>query len=236
MSILSALQSASVKLIGRRPLTFFGATEMFEMEICDFANEVAEDIAQYCDWQSLTQIHTITGDGTTAVFPLPDDYDRMLVRSEVQDTVNWAFGYRNYIDINAFLFDEARNFNPFPGGWIIYGNEMRFSPAPASGASATFPYISKNWASSASGSAKTAFDTDTDTFNLLDDKKANRLLMLGIVWRWNENKRLDATGDQEAFTKALDEYSSKDRGSRVIRLSSRRFLPGTYPAWPWPLG
>src|SRR3546814_5464552 len=52
----------------------------------------------------------------------------------------------------------------------------------------------------------------SDTFLLPE-----RLLTLGLVWRWRENKKLDATGDQEAFIKALDEYAAKDKGSRVIR-------------------
>src|SRR3546814_14852216 len=67
----------------------------------------------------------------------------------------------------------------------------------------------------------------SDTFLLPE-----RLLTLGLVWRWRENKKLDATGDQEAFIKALDEYAAKDKGSRVIRSRSRLRLPGTHIAWP----
>src|SRR3546814_14673647 len=71
----------------------------------------------------------------------------------------------------------------------------------------------------------------SDTFLLPE-----RLLTLGLVWRWRENKNLDATGDQEAFIKALDEYAAKDKGSRVIRSRSRLSLPGPHIDWPYELG
>lgn len=229
MAILAALQSAAIRLIGRKPGTFFGASGTFELEITDLANEVAQDAAKYRDWQALVKTATITGDGTDTEFDLPADFDRMLIRSDVQDATSWAWGYSHFLDINAFRYEEARGFAPNPGGWIISGGKLLFAPAPSG--QATFPYITKNWAVGSNSAGKAAFTSDSDTFALED-----RLLTLGLVWRWRENKKLDYTGDMEAFTKALDEYAAKDGGSRVIRRNSRRSYPGTYPAWPWELG
>ncbi|WP_152522343.1 phage adaptor protein [Sphingobium sp. HDIP04] len=231
MAILSAMQSAALRLVGRKPTTFFGASGTFEAEIADWTNEVAQDIAKYQDWQALQSVATITGDGSTEEFDLPADYDRMLVYSDVQDLEAWCWGYRAFDDINQFLYHQARGFGPWPGGWIIYGNKLRFSPAPADGQIATYPYIIKNWAKSSDSTPKAAFDIDTDSFVLPE-----RLLTLALVWRWRENKKLDASGDQEAFIKALDEYGAKDRGSRPIFKNARRYIAGAYPAWPWALG
>jgi hypothetical protein len=102
---------------------------------------------------------------------------------------------------------------------------------PSDTQTATYPYITKNWARSAALTDGPAFTADDDTFLLPE-----RLLTLGLVWRWRENKKLDASGDQEAFVKALDEYGAKDKGSRVIRRRASRGIPGTYAAWPWELG
>ncbi|MBB4642369.1 phage adaptor protein [Rhizorhapis suberifaciens] len=231
MAILAAMQSASIKLIGRKPGTFFGASGQYEAEICDLINEVAEDVAKYRDWQDLGRTHTLNGNGTVDSFPLPTDYDRMLQDSDVQDLESWAWGYFRYPNINQFLFDQARGFIAQPGGWIIYGGEMQFSPAPATGATATFPYITKNWALDDADQPKAAFTADTDSFLLPE-----RLLILALVWRWRENKKLDASGDQEAFIKALDEYAAKDGGSRIQRSNARRYFPGTRAAWPRALG
>ena len=232
MTILSALQSAAIRLYGRKPPTFFGATDKFALELTDLINEVAQDVQKYQDWQALIRVATVTGDGSATDFPLPDGYDRMLVKTDLQDTQMWPWGYFPYQDINTFLFDEARNFQPYPGGWIIYNNRVRFSPAPLSGAVANFPYItSASVRDTQTGEYKSAFTADTDEWLLPE-----RLLTLGLVWRWRENKGL-ATNDQDAFIKALDEYAAKDKGSVIIRRNG--YSTGalrTYPAWPWPLG
>lgn len=231
MAILAALQSAAIRIMGQRPVAFFVGSGTLEAELCDLVNEVAQDIAKYQDWQALIRVGTITGDGTTTAFALPSDYDRMLQNAALQDLDAWFWGYHAYQDINAFLYAEAADFNAYPGGWMIYGDRLRLSPVPAAAQTATFPYITKNWAVDTSTATKEAFTADTDSFALPE-----RLLTLGLVWRWRENKKLDATGDQEAFVKALDEYAVKDRGARVYRRNGRRGIPGTHAAWPWTLG
>lgn len=229
MTVLAAMQSAAVRLIGRKPSVFFGASQTFELEITVLVNEVAIDIAKYQDWQALVTIGTVTGDGAETEFELPEDYDRMMQASRLQDTAQWAWGYHHYQSIDAFLLDSDSGFNAQPGGWIIYDGKMRFSPAPTG--TARFPYITKNIALSENTAPRLDFIADTDSFRLPE-----RLLTLGLVWRWRENKKLDANGDQEAFIKALDEYAAKDSGPTVIRRNSRGGLRGARVAWPWPLG
>lgn len=230
--LLDALQSASIRLLGQKPSAFFNATDKFALELCDLVNEVAQDVVKYRDWQALQSVETLTGDGATSAFPLPADFDRMNVSAGVQNLDSWAWGYSRYGSVDEFLFDQARDFTRVPGGWIIYGDQMRFAPAPPAGQSATFPYISTNIVRDANGTPKPKFTADTDTFVLPE-----RLLTLGLVWRWRENKKLDASGDQEAFVKALDEVAAKDGGSKVIRYGGRySSFRNTYPAWPNLLG
>ena len=229
MTVLTALQSAAIRLMGQRPSTFFGSTGTFELELTDLANEVAADIAKYQDWQALVRLASVAGDGVQTEFALPADYDRMTTGGDVTDAGSWFWGYGAYSDLNSFLYAADRGFTGQPGGWVLYGNSLRFAPAPS--ATATFPYITANWAIDTSTATKPQFTADTDSFALPE-----RLLTLGLVWRWREGKKLDANGDQEAFIKALDEYAAKDRGSRIYSKSSRRSFPGTYPAWPGVLG
>lgn len=234
MTILSAMQSAAIRLVGYRPQVFFGSSEKFESEITDLVNEVARDIVAHHDWQALKRIHEITGDGVTTAFPMPDDYDRQLLVTSVQDLNSWVFGYTHIQDINQFMFDRARGFSIVPGAWTIYGNQMQFYPAPTTGGTASFPYISKNYAMAQSTALQDEFTQDTDEFVI---NRADRLLTLGLIWRWRENKKLDYTGDQEAFALALDQVAAKDSGSNVITRNSRSFRGlNTRLAWPWPLG
>jgi len=218
--------------MGQKPTTFFGSSQKFEIELTDLVNEVAQDVAKYQDWQALVKKASIAGDGTTTAFDLPDDYDRQLVRSDMQNGQSWFWGYQRYNDINDFYYLAATGFNPLPGGWILVDNQIQFAPAPGASSTAIYPYVSKNYARDPNtATLKSAFTLDTDEFLLPD-----RLLTLGLVWRWRENKKLDSTGDQEAFAKALDEYAAKDQGSRIYRSNGSRFRSGVGYAWPWTLG
>lgn len=229
MAILAAMQSAAIALIGRKPTGFMSSSDKFELEISDLINEVAEDVARYQDWQALQVSATLTGNGTATSFDLPADYSRMLKNTDVTSSAYRLWGFFRYDDINDYTRDQTAGFRAAPGGWIISGGQMQFYPAPTG--SALFPYISSKWAKGTDGTRKAQFDTDTDEFVLPE-----RLLKLGLIWRWRENKKLDASGDQEAFIKALDEYAFSDGGSRVYRYSGRRSFPGTRLAWPWALG
>lgn len=238
MTILDAMQSAAIRLIGTKPQVFFGASisdDTFELEITDLINEVAKDICKYADWQALTKTRTITGDGATEVFALDDDYDRQILVTEIQDTDSWFWGYEHVPNITDFIFYKNRGFNLItPGIWCMFNNELNFWPAPASGATATFPYVSLNYAVPQSGTATAAFATDTDSFII---RGGERLLTLGLIWRWRENKKLDYTGDQEQFMLLIDQLAAKDKGSSVYRSNSRSFRRlNTRAAWPFELG
>jgi len=233
MSILQAMQSAAIRLVGYRPQVFFTSSEQFELELTDLINEVATDICKIHDWQALLKINTYTGDGVTESFPFPADYDRQPVNANLQDLRNWAWNYAHLTDINQFMFIRARGFQQFPGSWTIYGNNFEFTPPPPPGDTATFPFISGHYAKSDNGSTKGAFTEDTDEFLIRDGDK---LLTLGLVWRWRENKKLDYTGDQEAFQMLLEQIAAKDKGSSIIR-KGRQFVGlNTRSAFPWSLG
>src|SRR3546814_17479275 len=111
MAILAALQSASLRLAGQRPASFFGSSGLLEQELCDLSNEVAEDICQYQDWQNLTTVHSLTGDGATEEFDFPPDHDRKLHIPDMQDVQSCAWGYEHITDINDFLHQRQ------PGDW-----------------------------------------------------------------------------------------------------------------------
>lgn len=228
--ILPALQSAARRVAGVTPNIFFGSNNTLEGELCDLINEVARDVLASHDWQGLTKIHTITADGVAETFPKPDDYERMILVSDIQNTQSWFWGYYHAESINEFITLQDSGWVAFPGAWLLMQDVFTFTPAPTG--EAKFPYVSKNYAvDAATLASKPEFNNDTDSFVL-----PLRLLTLGLVWRWREQKKLDFTGDQESYLKALSEECAKDKGSRVIRRSGRRYIRGTYPGWPWPLG
>lgn len=233
MTVLSAMQSASVRLLGSKPSTFFSSTNKFEVEMVDLANEVAKSIAEDHDWQEMMRTHLIQGDGTTTAFPLPDDYSRQLLDSNIYDASNWAWGYQRVRRYDEWLYLQVRNFTMItPGWWILLNNQVQFIPAPGPDAQAKFIYISNQIVTDTNGVPKTSFTSDNDNF-VLDE----RLLTLGIIWKWKEQKKLDAASDQANFDALFSHLSNRDAGANPIFTTGRRW-PGMRfrGAYPWSLG
>lgn len=233
MSVLGAAQSALVRLIGRKPSTLFSSTEKTMVEIADLVTEVGVDIMKSHDWSALTKINTITGDGTATAFPLPVDYDRMNLAQGVSDGASWFWGYTQSPNLDTWVAIQNGYFlgaTP-PGWWMMLGGSMQFQPAPGASSVAQFPYISKNIAVDESGAGKPAFTTDSDTF-ALDE----RLLTLGLIWRWRAQKRMEYAEDMQTYEIALSQSQTRDRGATVIR-SNARYRPGNlHVGWPYALG
>lgn len=237
MTVLTALQSAMIRLVGRKPNTVFSTTNQTEVQLADLATEVAADIMKSHDWQALTKVYDITGDGTTTAFPLPDDYDRMMLGQGVSDPDTWFWNYSQVPDMDTWLKIE----NGFylaaatPGWWMLWNNQFQFLPAPAG--SASIPYISKNFARSAPASGtgiitpKAAFNADADTF-VLDE----RLITLGVIWRYREQKGMGYAEDMATYENALSQAQARDRGPAVIRSRTNRIAGDVRMGWPWPLG
>jgi len=232
MTVLSAMQSAATRLIGRKPTTFFSSTQRFEQEIVDLANEVAKSIADDNDWQGLNRIHMITGDGTTTAFPLPSDYGRMLLDSNIYDSTSWAWGYQRIVRADDWLEFTIRDWAIItPGMWCLLQNQLQFVPAPSDQSTAKFLYITNNIVTDENGAEKTSFTADSDTFSL-----SERLLTLGIIWRWREQKRMDFGTDQANYDALFSDLAGRDGGARpIIRNGRRNIYRGTV-GWPWPLG
>lgn len=230
MTVLNALQSAAIRLIGQRPAVFFSSQQVFEMEMVDLLNDVAADICKSADWRALTRLQTYAGDGQTEAFDLPGDYDRMPV---VQDIHSGT--WRQWRWAPAKSLDQWLDYKTFasvtPGMWIMLGGRIHFYPAIPQGEVAQFYYISKNYARDQNGALKGRFDDDNDEFLLPE-----RLLTLGLVWRWREQKRLDATAEQENFLKAFSEISGREKGSRVVRMGSGTAPYDARPTYPGALG
>lgn len=214
MTVLSAIKKAILRTTGTQVAQVFASTEKIAVEMADLSNEVAQDIVKSHDWRALTKIATVVSDGGT-VYDLPSDYDRMLLSADVDDAQSWFWGYEPFQSVNDWMRFKAGSYAIVsPGGWIIIGGRLNFYPAPTG--NAEFPYVSRNWALSDTDSPKSSFTADNDRF-VLDD----RLLTLGLIWRWNEQKGFEYGEALETYEKALSQAQTHDKGARLLRTPSR---------------
>lgn len=233
MTILAASQAAIMRLVGQKPAAVVSSTDEICVEMTALAQDAAEEIAKANDWQALVRFQTITADGVASAFSMPPDYDRMVQASGIYDPNNWCWGYQNVPSYADWLQYQISDYGMIaPGIWTIYQNQFHFQPLPASGAQATFPYISKNIFTDTNGNPKSAITADTDSF-ALDE----RLLRLALVWKWLSLKRMDYQQEMDDYNVAMSEAATRDRGSRVIRSGSRQFRSlNIGVAWPYELG
>lgn len=234
MTILDACQKVALRVLGSKPISMFTPSQNKQTvaEILDLAEDVAIDIARSHDWQALTAIHTITGNGAETAFPLPEDYGRMLLASGVIDPKTWFWGYQHIPTVMEWLAEESHGWRRItPGAWIVLEDRFTFVPAPGNGAEARFPYISRNIVKPAAGARKANFTADTDSF-VLDE----RLLTLGTLWRWKEQKGLEYAEDMRNYEIALSQAQARDAGGRTIRARAGKGPRGITTGWPWPLG
>lgn len=226
MTILSVCQDAATELTGAAITTVFSDTDLFLRELLLQARKTADAILKEYDWQALKTLYTLSGDATNTDFALPSDYDRMPLKSNLFSS-NFGRRIAPVRDLDAALYDAVTGINTVYGQWQILGGLMQVSPAMAVGETAKFYYVSKNVVASAGGARKAAFTADDDTFVL-----SERLLTLGIVWRWRAMKRLEYAEDMQNFEIAQGQEIARDKGSRMLVAGPMRLPIDTEFAFP----
>lgn len=230
MTVLTAAQAAASYLVGRRPTALYSSSDPMDVELAALANEAAVDIAKSCDWQRLTKLNTVNGDGVTEAFPLPSDYDRMTLGTDVHSSTWFERRYVRAATLDDWLDLKILAPGIPPGYWIILGGAFNVLPTIGTGDNATFYYQSNLIVQPATGAAKTQFTADNDSFIL-----SERLLKLALIWRWKALKRMDYQEDMRNYEIALSQEQARDQGARKYRSGLRP--QGNFSlAYPWPLG
>lgn len=211
MTVLSACQSAAIRLTGQRPSAIFSSTGQFEMELGEIATEAAISIMKARDWQALTTLKTQAGDGTTTAFSLPDDYDRMPLGTRIYSSGSQV-PLIPVLDLDQWQEFQITSIVGAPGYWIIVGGQLQILPAMGASDTARYYYVSNNIAT-----GKTAFSSDSDVFLL-----SERLLSLAIIWRWRASKGLEYAEHMKNFELAFSEEAGRDKGARILTVGRTR--------------
>lgn len=226
MSVLATIQSVSASIALDRPEVVFSSQEREHVELQTLANTAGLHIARDYEWQALKVVGTLVGDGATAAFDLPGDYDRMLKKAELRSLRHMS-ALTHITDSDQWLDMDIRQFNQVAGMWTIYGGQIHIRPAPAAGEEVKFFYMTKDWAQDDQGSLKSGFAQDTDRFRLSES-----LLELCMIWRWRAQKGLAYAQDQDNYEDAKEKLQSADKGARIIAIGKARHHRGAAVAYP----
>lgn len=227
MSILDVAKKVALKVGVAVPSQLMASTAREHVEMAALLNEAATDVSNDYDWQLLKTITTITGDGVSEAFTLPVDYDRMLRTASVWSSrYQWAMDH--VLDTDQWLQFLTLPYTQVTGIWTIYGDQFHILDTMASGETAKFFYISNLIVNPASGTNKTAFTSDTDTFRL-----SEKLLALAGTAKWKAQKGQDYSEDLSLYNIELIRQIDKDGGSKPVVSGRRSFNPlHANIAWP----
>jgi len=226
MTALSVVQAVCPFIGLDVPGAVFSSTTREHVELKAVANDVADMIAKAHHWQLLSTLKTHTGDGSTEDFDLPDDYDWMPDSNQV-----WTSDNNQPLckvpTQDEWLGQIVRDFDPVPGNWIIYGGQIHIRAALGSTITAKYFYQSNLYVDPVSGSNTSTFSLDTDTFRL-----SERLLKLGIIYRWKQMKSQPYAQELDDYEILKEKLIARDKGATILRQGSMRAPRGANFAFP----
>lgn len=225
MTALSIVQGVSVVVGADIPAAVFGSTERHDVEMQHLLNDAANKVRNEKDWSVLSRQFTITGDGSTTRHSLPDDFDRMMISSDILTTsTGWVM--RRIGGAQAIVSAEY-NTPPAFSSWGLEGRQFVTLPALPAGEVVAGVYQTRNIVTSPGGGQKNAFTDDDDEFNLDE-----RILRLAMVWMWKSNKGLPYGQDFDNYESSLSSAIAHDSDRAAIPLTRTRVFRGVKPAFP----
>lgn len=228
MAILDVIRDVAAAVALDIPDAVFGDPERTSAEMQALAHEMAERIAASRDWLALTRDFTITGDGVSESFALPSDFARFRMDAEVLSTAN-GFSLSRIDGPRAFL---AAGYSPATvlGQWGLREG-MFYVRGLAAADSVAGLYITRNIVKAADGTLKERFTADDDSF-ILDE----RVLKLGMIWQWKENKGLPFDVAYRVYEDALGQAAAHEGTRGIVQFGGRRYFDRVKLAWPGIVG
>lgn len=233
MSLLTLCQQAFVRIGLPSPSAVMTATDSQTLRVLAFANEEGQELAARWAWQGLQREANFTTvaaeqQGTLASVCGPD-YGWIVNETIWNRTQRRPiFGPKSQAEWQAL---KAAFVN---GPWYQYRirqNAILFTPIPAAGDQCYFEWISKYWVITSTGGGSSTWTNDADT-TYLDE----RLLTLGIVWRWKQAKGFDYAEDFAKYERAVADAIARDGGKPRLSLNAgaNDLYPGVIvPAGNW---
>lgn len=224
LSIISGTDEGAAVLCGvTAPTSIVGSTDPNAPLFLRLAQQEGRELARRHDWQRIKVDYTFASLAAEAQTALPSDYERLLPQPELW---NRSLALRYAGPTSDLDWGRLKGLNvsaATPGYWRLFGDLLAITPAPAAGNTLSLPYVSKNWVAG----SKSAFTLDTDTVLIPE-----RLMTLGIVWRWKKSKGFDYAEDMSTYEREVERACARDAGLGVMILSKARMDDGGDTTWP----
>lgn len=218
MTLLTAVIRVARQVGLTPPSSVMGSGEETWLQMVEWAQETIDDLCLRHDWRVLHATSAITGDGSTTDFALPSDFARLskMPALSLDGSLSGFWPAGPVSDPSFISAQTVLTVWPAPA-YKVEGGYVKFATSPATGEAYTLSYqSSKPIYQVGSGTpgniAEWTYDSDVPRI-------PERLLRLGVVWRWKAAKGLDYAEALSSFERAFESEASHDWGLAVKDIS-----------------
>lgn len=216
MSLLTIIQKSCRLLNLPVPTVVVTSTDPQVQQLWELANEEGYELAGSFDWQALRQQYTfVTIASAVQASALAADMDHFISNSFFNRTTQ-----RNvYGPITPQQWQAIQaqpQLNRVFLSFVERDGQFLITPTPAAGETIAYEYISSYWAKTSGGVAKDEFTLDSDETYL-----SERVIILGVRWRFLKSKGLDYAEDFRTYMTERAQTQARDGGATVIDVGGR---------------
>ena len=215
MSLLSLIADAAILVGIDEPLAVASSSADEIKQLRVISQQEGDELSRAFDWRKLKVQATITGDGSSEYWDLPDDFDRQQPGDNLWLADSPHLPLIGPISDESMLAIKASVSEPSRSVWRYFGDQVQIWPVLDAGENVSLEYRSSHWIVSADGqTVRNRWQVDTDIALIPE-----RLMTLGVVWRWKAYKGLDYAQSFDTYEKEKMKAMRADGGFRTLRMS-----------------
>ncbi|UQD69210.1 hypothetical protein JEY40_24655 [Bradyrhizobium japonicum] len=216
MSLLTVIQDAMVLCGQSQPSSVVSNTDPTVLKFLAFAQIEAEETGSEFNWRNLNVAMSLTGDGTTTLFALPSDFERILQGQALWSTKYPSIPLQGPISSQELLALKALPVMPVRPVWRLIGGQLEIWPALSAAEVVNGEYRSFNPIVSGDGNTRKARWSNDADYTLFPEV----ILKLGVIWRWKQSKGLDYAEDFRSYSLERDKKAGHEAGGRIVRMTN----------------
>jgi hypothetical protein len=216
MSILTAVQDAMTLCGQPQPSGVVSNPDPTVLKFLAFAQLEAETTGSDFNWRNLNIAMTLTGDGSTTLFALPADFERILQGQALWSQKYPSIPLQGPISSQDLLALKALPVMPVRPVWRLIGGQLEIWPALASAEIVNGEYRSTNPIVSGDGLTRKPRWTSDSDYALFPEI----ILRLGLIWRWKASKGLDYGEDFKSYQMEREKKSGHEAGGKIVRMTN----------------
>lgn len=219
LTLLGMVQRAARRLpLSSVPTEVVGSSSPMSLQFLEMAQETGDDLRARHEWQRLDALWTITIGATSPhTENYPDALDRFQDKSLFWRSDSTYSPLIGPLSPAQWQLEVNRSASPWPGYWRRYARGVQILGVPAT-KTVTRMYVSKNWIATNLAALGTPtleeFANDANVCIFPD-----RVMVLGIRWRWKQSKGLEYAQDFEDYEELVFKLINQETSRETIHSS-----------------